>query len=464
MSISSRIIVRLTIATVVATAVSYGWLYLKQSYIQSHLDRSALSRQAREISHFVSIDENGSLRLDLPPELFEAYNSSKSGYHYAIRDETGRIIVMSRHGVGPLPQLTQHKSSAYEYKGAGEDAGTMGTALRTTLGQRAFITQVEKSAPQLQSLNSSVFNEFIADGGWLGIPFFFSLLAISAITIKRSLLPIEKLSKFAAKIEPGNSNVRLPQADIPREILPLVSSINGALDRLDDGFQRQREFSANAAHQLRTPLAVLAANIDMLQDTKTAAKLRYDVEQMSRIVSQLLLVARLETLNINLDEPVDLRSLVSEAAENLAPIALSMSKNLEVEKTVETVFVRGNGPIIAAAISNLIENGLNSAPAGGLVRVCVTSAPSIEVRDSGPGIPLEMREKVFERFWRGENSKGGAGLGLSIVRRIMNALNGSVSVSEAPEGGAQFSLFFPAHDMAARQTLTERIPERSPLQ
>lgn len=462
MSISSRIIVRLTIATIVATGVSYGWLYLKQSYVQSHLSRSALSRQAREISHFVSIDEKGSIRLDLPPTLFEAYNSSESGYQYAIRDETGRIVVMSRHGVGPLPQLMQHKNSAYEYRSAGEDTSIMGTALRTTLGQRTFITQVEKSAPKLQSLNSSVFNEFIADGGWLGIPFFFSLLVISAFTIKKSLLPIEELSKFATKIEPGNSNVRLPHADIPREILPFVSSINGALDRLDDGFQRQRDFSANAAHQLRTPLAVLAANIDMMQDTKVAAKLRYDVEQMSRIVTQLLLVARLETLNIRLDEQVELHSIVSEVAENLGPIALSMRKNLEVDKTEEPVFIRGNGPIITAAVSNLIENGLNSSSAGGIVRVRVTSAPSIEVRDSGPGIPPEMREKVFERFWRGENSKGGAGLGLSIVRRIMNALNGSVSVSEAPEGGAQFSLIFPAYDMVARQTPIQQVSGRLP--
>ena len=93
-----------------------------------------------------------------------------------------------------------------------------------------------------------------------------------------------------------------PIVGIPREILPLVSSINSALDRLDDGFRRQREFNANAAHQLRTPLAVLSASIDTMDDKIIAEKLRHDVELMSRIVTQLLLVARLETLNIRLDE------------------------------------------------------------------------------------------------------------------------------------------------------------------
>ena len=108
---------------------------------------------------------------------------------------------------------------------------------------------------------------------------------------------------------------------------------------------------------------------------------------------------------------------------------------------------------MTAAVSNLIENALNQVPTGGIVRIRITSAPSIEVHDSGPGVPPELRDKIFERFWRGENSKEGAGLGLSIVRRIMNALNGSVAVSDAPEGGAQFSLIFPASAHAAHQPL-----------
>ena len=91
--------------------------------------------------------------------------------------------------------------------------------------------------------------------------------------------------------------MRLPSAGIPKEILPLVSSVNNVLDRLDAGLRQQREFNANAAHQLRTPLAVLGANIDTMTDSAVAAKLRHDVEVMSRIVSQLLFVARLETLS-----------------------------------------------------------------------------------------------------------------------------------------------------------------------
>jgi len=434
--------VSVTITTFVATGVALGWLYLKQSRVESYLHERALVRQAQEISNFISINDNGSIDLGLPPQISEAYNSPESRYRYAIRDEVGRIIATSGRHVGPLPQIMQNENY-HTYKYQGTRNSMIGAAYRKKIGQRTFTTQVEQDMSELRSLSAAVFNEFITDGGWLGIPFLAVLLGISAFTVKRSLAPLDELAVVATKIDPGNSEVRLPYVGVPREIMPLVNSINSALDRLDDGLRRQREFSANAAHQLRTPLAVLSANIDMMGDKNVAAKLRYDVELMSRIVTQLLLVARLETLNIRLDEKIELCSAACRAAEDLGPLAISMGKTLEVDEPPRSVFVHGNEHVINAAVSNLIENALTHSPIGGTVRIRITETPSIEVRDSGPGIPLEKREKVFERFWRGENSKEGAGLGLAIVRRIMDALNGSVTVSDAPEGGAQFSLLFP---------------------
>ncbi|MGD0023212.1 MAG: ATP-binding protein [Xanthobacteraceae bacterium] len=450
MSLSSRIIVRLTITTAVATAVGYGWLYMKQSRVEAYLRQRTLVRQAQEVSSFISMSPDGSVDLDLPSKLSEAYNSPASRYRYAVRDEAGRVVATSGRRVGPLPDFIEAQDRhIYEYKADGEKARMLGAAVRTSVGQRVFFTQIEQTVPMTQSLNAAVVNELFMDGGWLGIPFILALLAISAFTVRRSLSPLKELATLTAKIDPGSSTLRLPSAGIPEEILPLVSSFNTALDRLDDGLRRQREFNANAAHQLRTPLAVLAANIDTMTDSVVAAKLRYDIELMSRIVNQLLLVARLETLNIRLDEPVDLCSTARQAAENLGPIAISACKTLEVDEPSGAVLLRGNAFVVTVAISNLIENALNHSPPGKAVRIRVTSSPSVEVRDSGPGIPAELREKIFERFWRGESSKEGAGLGLSIVRRIMDALNGTVSVEDAPDGGAQFTLHFPAWDGAA---------------
>jgi signal transduction histidine kinase len=447
MSLSTRIIVRLAVTTVVAGGVLYGWLYIKQSRVEAYLRQRTLARQAQEVSSFIALGPDGAVELDLPSNLYEAYNSPGSRYRYAVRDDAGRIVATSGRRVGPLPELLHPQDrDVYEYRAAADNAKILGAAVRTDIGQHVLFTQVEQTVPMTQSLNAAVFNEFFMDGGWLGVPFLLALLGVSALTVRKSLAPLEELAGLATKIDAGHSTLRLPTADIPAEILPLVHSFNNVLDRLDQGLTRQREFNANAAHQLRTPLAVLAANIDTMTDNAVAEKLRYDVGIMSRIVNQLLLVARLETLNVPLDEPVDLGLAVRQAAENLGPIAISTRKTLEVDEPAQPIVVRGNAVVVAVAIGNLIENALNHSPPGTAVRISVKSDQTVEVCDCGPGVAVENREKVFERFWRGETSKEGAGLGLSIVRRIMHALNGSVSVTDGPEGGALFTLRFPAPD------------------
>jgi two-component system sensor histidine kinase TctE len=450
-SLARKIIIRLMITTLVGTGVAYGWLYLKASHVQNYLEQRALVQQAREISDFIVIGENGTATLNLPPRLSEAYNSVKSSYRYAVRDEAGRIVAASGRGVGPVPLLLGSQRRSYEQNDG--DTHIVGAAIETTFDQRTFTTQVEQIAPRLRSINAAVFNEFVADGGWLIIVFLLGQLGISVYTVRRGLLPLEELSTLAGKITPGSSSIRLPKSGMPQEILPLVGAVNCALDRLDEGMQQQREFTANAAHQLRTPLTVLTANIDMMSDPATAAKLRHDVDLMSRIVTQLLLVARLENLNMCIDDPVELNAMVHEAAENLGPLAISTQKTLEVDEPATPVFVRGNTHAVVAAVSNLIENALNHSPPGGAVKIRVTASPSIEVLDSGPGVPPHMREKIFERFWRGETSLEGAGLGLAIVRRIMRALRGDVSVADAPGGGAKFSLEFPVFRAEAPSTL-----------
>jgi signal transduction histidine kinase len=445
MSLSRRIIIRITATSLAATSVAYGWLYLKQRHVEFYLSQRTLAQQAQEISSFISVGEGGSVELNLPPQLLEAYTSPGSRYRYAIRDEAGRIVASSGRRIGPVPEFVEaQKRQAYEYRAGSANVDTIGTAVRSAVGGRSLITQVEQTAPMVDSLNAAVFDEFFEDGGWLGIPFLLAILGISALTVRTALAPLEELSRRAAGIDPGNSDVRLPDVGIPKEMQPLVRAINCALDRLDDGLRRQREFNANAAHQLRTPLAVLSANIESMCDQRTAAKLRYDVELMSRIVNQLLLVARLETFNVPLDEQVDLCASAREVAGNLGGVVVASQKSLEVDAPGEPILVRGNPAVVAVGITNLVENALNHIKTGGTVRIRVTQAPSIEVCDSGPGVPPAMREKIFERFWRGETSKAGAGLGLSIVRRIMSALNGSVWVGDAPEGGAQFTLLFPA--------------------
>lgn len=373
----------------------------------------------------------------------KSYNSPNSRYRYVVRDEVGRIVATSGRRVGALSSPV---SDADHSGGPKMDVAVVLTVLPTSTGAHTFMTAVEQTRSRATSLNAAVFNEFVTDGGWLGIPFVFAILCISAYTVRKSLAPLDQLSARAKTIDPGNSTVRLPDTDVPKEIRPLVQAVNSALDKLDEALGKQREFTANAAHQLRTPLTVLTVNIDLMSDKAIAAKLRPDVDLITRIVTQLLTVARLESLSIRLDQKVDLCSCAQAAAQNLGPVAISTGKSLEVEEPDSPMFVSGSRSVIMAAIRNLIENALHHSPIGGTVRVRVTADHSIEVLDSGPGVPTDLRDKIFERFWQGERSQRGAGLGLAIVRQIMLALGGSVSVANSPSGGAIFALQFSEYE------------------
>ena len=443
-SLSRRITIGLTITMIAASLCAFGWLYLKAEWTDTGLRKQALLDQARVIGSYLTVNENGSVELNLPARLAEAYSSPGSAYRYAIRDESGQFIFDGSTHVGPLPAISNIGRKLYDYDpdGAGP-YHVFGAALQTVVGRRTFFVQVEQQAKEPNHAGKAAVDEFLTDGGWLEIIFLFVLLAVSIWIVKGAIAPLTRISKLAETIGPNNANIRLPVDNVPLEILPLVRSMNSALDHLEEGLQRQREFNANAAHQLRTPLAVLLANIDALKDTEVADRLRTDVEYMSRIVSQLLLVARLETLSVHLDETVDLNIAAADIAASFAPLALASHKTIELSRSDAPVIVRTGTFALRTALGNLIENAINHTPSGTAVRIRVTNRPAIEVMDSGPGIPADRRAIVFERFWKGDRNKNGAGLGLSIVDRIMKALQGAVTVGDAVGGGALFTLEFP---------------------
>jgi signal transduction histidine kinase len=443
-SLMRRITLALTATMLIASLCGFGWLYFKTEWTDAALGKQTLLDQARVIARYLSIDGKNRISLDLPPRLAEAYSSPESAFRYAVRDGDGQYIFDGGMAVAPLPAFAKSHLKLYDYDPDGPGPlHVFGAALKTEVGHRTLFVQVEQQAHDPAYVRKAVIDEFIVDGGWLEILFLFVLLGVSIWIVKRAIAPIKNISTMAESIGPTNANVRLPVDRVPLEFLPLVCAVNSALERLEQGLQQQREFNANAAHQLRTPLSVLLANLDDLKDPDVANRLRTDVEHMSRIVSQLLLVARLETLSINCDEIVDLNDAAADIAGSFAPLAIASDKSIQLIRSAEPVVIRTSTFALRTALGNLIENAIKHTPEGASVQLRVTSRPSIEVMDRGPGIPAEQRGKIFERFWRGDRSSPGAGLGLAIVNRVMMALQGSVLVDEAPGGGALFMLVFP---------------------
>jgi signal transduction histidine kinase len=237
------------------------------------------------------------------------------------------------------------------------------------------------------------------------------------------------------------TDIRIPTEDIPSEIRPLVEAVNQALDRLERGFRTQREFTADAAHELRTPLAILRARLETLADTKLRLKLNDDIDSMSRIINQLLEVAELDVVVVGQTERTDLTSVGSEVVQAMAPLALRQNRNIALTGASEPVWVRGNAEMIQRAVRNLVENALHHTPAGTTVEVSIDGKGGVHVSDEGPGVPPSERELIFQRFWRRDRRRiGGAGLGLAIVRRIVDAHDGSVAIGDGAAGGAVFSI------------------------
>jgi len=443
-SISWRIFVRLAITTVLMSMFAYGWVYWQAQSTEIAVRQRVLLNQAKLIASYLVLDEQGEPMLDLPQPIVNSYKSTTGSQRYAIRDQAGTILFGSGRATGPLPLFRQLTQAAHDYDPDGHGPLHMyGAAVKSSLNGRLFFTQVEEDVLDAVYLRAAVNEEFLTDGGWLQAPFLLTWLGVSMLAVRRALAPLKQVSRVAEDIDPATADTRLPTRNVPTELVPLVRAINLALDRLEHGLMRQREFNANAAHQLRTPLAVLSANVESMQDKSTAARLSYDIELMSRIVNQLLLVARLETMSHLPNEKIDLLAIVTDVATNLAPLAIASGKKLEILNDATPIFVHANAEALRAALSNLVENALSHTPPDTTVSIRLTQEPTVEVIDCGPGVPPDKRDQIFERFWKGDRNGKGAGLGLAIVKHIMTALQGSVSISDNPGGGAAFTLRFP---------------------
>ncbi|MBV8132131.1 MAG: HAMP domain-containing histidine kinase [Alphaproteobacteria bacterium] len=289
----------------------------------------------------------------------------------------------------------------------------------------------------------SILREFVFDIAWCVPPFVAVALLLAAFSVRRSLLPLWAASAQASVIGPGSIGLRLPEADVPTEALPLVVAVNHALDRLEQGFVIQRRFTANAAHELRTPLTIITARLDALEGNGQLSALREEVSRMNRLVEQLLCVARLDSVALDVSSPVDLHELAEGVVGSMAHLALSTCRTIALTGADQPVLVTGNAAAIGDALRNLIENALAHTAPGTEVVVEVGPEGTISVQDAGPGIPAEDRPHIFERFWRGKGVRAnGAGLGLAIVMEIVRAHGASIAVSDRVPRGSRFDLRF----------------------
>jgi two-component system OmpR family sensor kinase len=284
---------------------------------------------------------------------------------------------------------------------------------------------------------------------------------------QRAMRPITGLTRAAREVaRTRDPDVTLPKPRANDEVSELADTFEDMLRELSAArgeteatLERQRAFVADASHELRTPLTSILANLELLESElggeqrEMADSALRSSRRMRRLVADLLLLARADAGREAPRAPVDLTAVVREASEEAAALSDGHSLSLDLP---EPVTVNGVADDLHRLAANLVENALIHTPAGTPVTVSVRrdgDSAVLEVADRGPGVPLPLRERVFERFARGggdSTPRGGSGLGLAIVKAVADAHGGRVELHDAPGGGARFLVALPASEAAVR--------------
>jgi signal transduction histidine kinase len=442
-SILSRIVFLHIVVVVIASillSLALSWLL---GFATDNIHNKAMQEQAVSVGEHLSIGPDGALELHLPSDLLGLYSQAYGRYSYAVVDDHGRVLFSSLKDQGPLFPADRHGGAIEFLQQRRGEATVSGASVRKTIGSQTVWIQTGEDLANRDVLIDDIVSDFYKDVGWITLPILLVLLIADIAIFRRALRPLREASEIAEGIAPARPGLRLPTDEIPREVRPLVLAVNQGLDRLEEGFRIQRDFTADAAHELRTPLSILTTRIDMLEDQKMRQALRHNVEGIAHIVSQLLDIAELETLVIDPTEKADLQSVAAEVAEFVAPLALTQGKDIALTGTTDPVWVRGNPEMLGRAIRNLAENAINHTAAGSTVEFVVENDGTVSVLDRGPGIGEDERSLIFRRFWRRDRRKpGGTGLGLSIVQRIAELHSAVITVENRKPNGACFSLKF----------------------
>ncbi len=411
-----------------------------------------LDETARALAQLVRVTEE-ELVFDLPREAGIFLRADRrDDLYFAIRRPWGDLIA-GNPDLPPLPgQLEIGQTSFHGGFLQGEEVrvATLAMAREGLAEDQPVIVQVAETLRKRHRLSADIHTQVI-------LPQLFVLVGALLLVwygLTYVISPLKRL-KEAMDRRHHRDLTPLDLADIPQELRPLITSINELMARLAANFQAQQRFIADAAHQLRTPLAGLKSQTELLlrQEDPGAMKhaltqLATSVQRTSRLANQLLSLARAETTGRTVrHDAVDLNDLARKITAQWLPKAIDKGIDLGVDVCTDPLVVTGDAVLLGEALNNLLDNALQYTPSRGQVTVRTRqgTGPVLIVEDTGIGIPREERELVFQPFYRVMDSDpGGTGLGLPIVRSILDAHGARVLLHDPAEGrGTVFELHFP---------------------
>ena len=397
--------------------------------------------------------KNGELHVEVPPAALELFESaSEDRVYYRVVSPRGTLLLGYAELASPPAPLRADEAAHFDAAVRGEPVRVAALAqpLIGAPGQDPVLIEVAQTMQAHQALATQIWKQAVRQQ--------LVLLAVAILLVwlglHRGLRPVLRLRDHVLRRKPGTLEP-LHGESVPRELVPLVSAMNGYVRRLDEHMAAHGRFVAYASHQLRTALTVLNTQVtyalssaDVASREEALRAMRDGVRNAIRLVNQLLtlFVAEAARQAAGREAQLDLAPVVKQVLEELAAAAHAKSIDLGFEQR-GSALVRGSAPMLHELVANLIDNAIRYTPDRGVVTAVLEACEArvtLRIEDNGPGIPIEQRERVFERFYRLHDAaeSGGCGLGLPIVREIAAASGARVALSEPRGGGLAVSVVF----------------------
>ncbi|GGJ82323.1 sensor histidine kinase [Pseudomonas matsuisoli] len=457
-SLRGRLLRRLALLLALLLIVS-GWTsYLNgRAAADRAYDRSLLAF-ARAVSERMET-KDGALQVNVPYLALDAFAYDSAGrIFYQVLDFDGRLI--SGYEGLPAPPDTAARTQDYPalarfYSADYQGLGVRVVSLLQPISEPGLKGMAEIRVAETDGQREALARSLLNDTLWRMTALAIGALLLVWLAVSVALRPLAQLSVAVTERQPDDLRP-LPNIAVQRELSPLVNALNGFTGRLRNQFERQAQFIADAAHELRTPLAALKARIELGLREQNPAIWRetleasaQDTDRLTQLANQLLSLARIENGAQSIAQGgaqrLDLAQVARDLALAMAALAYKRGVTLALEAE-HPVRVIGEPTLLNELLSNLLDNALAHTPVGGSVILRVAEGGVLEVEDDGPGIPEHDRKKVFDRFYRRQANGKGAGLGLSIVGEICRIHRAEITLGEGSLGGLIVRVTFPVID------------------
>ena len=442
-SLSGNLVLSTAVTLLIGMGFVLGAWALLSRYEPDWLRERDLEGMAQHVVAGMAFDASGRpTGVTLPLKLQQVFAALPNDFFFQVLDSEGSVLLSSNGShapaiVGDAPPASLLGKSRSTF--AGLPRGMIVMRVQRN-GGPYFVLHSRSDRFEEMLLANDIGNERFATLMTLGI----SMAVVAAVifaTMSRTLRQLRNISSAASRIDHVNLQSRLATDGVPRELTPLIDSFNGALERLETGFRIQQEFLATAAHELKTPLALVRGEIE-LRGATNKARILSDLDQMNRQVHQLLHLAEVSDISNLTLAAIDPCLVVQDVIVFMERLALERHVDIRIDCPAQPVTIAADGSALFVLVRNLVENAVHHAPAKSVIMVCV-NAGGIDVRDDGPGIPHADLPLLFNRFWRGAHRRDeGAGLGLSICSEIARGHGWQLTAANRVPSGAEFRVLF----------------------